>query len=189
MAKRRLLIISYVFPPAGGITVQRALSFAKYLTALDFEVHVLTAGNAASPVYDPGLLKHIPPEVTVHRSFTPELPFYFRKKLWGLFSGKQKADAKAPAKAPEAAAGRGWKSRVVAAVRRAMSPDPQVVWVPFALRRASRIIRRHGIDCVLTTAPPFSVFLIGNALKRRFPEIRLISDFRDEWIRFYVAEF
>lgn len=186
----KLLIVSYVFPPAGGITVQRALSLAKYLPACGVEVHVLTAANAASPVYDPGLLKHIPPEVTVHRAFTPELPFYLRKKLWNLFSGGKKGTSKPAGAAPKTApAPPSLKSRATAWVRRIFSPDPQVVWAPFAVRRAARLIRRHKIDWVLVTAPPFSVFLIGNALKRKFPGIRLISDFRDEWLRFYVAEF
>lgn len=184
-----LLIVSYVFPPAGGITVQRALSFAKYLPGCGLNVHVLTAANAASPVYDPGLLQHVPPQVRIHRSFTPELPFYFRKKLWSLFAGGQKpASSGRPAGTPKNAPP-GLKARAAASVRRLFSPDPQVVWVPFAVRTASRIIREHNIDYVLTTAPPFSVFLIGNALKRRFPHIRLISDFRDEWLRFYIAEF
>ena len=44
------------------------------------------------------------------------------------------------------------------------------------------IVREHQIDAVLVTAPPFSAFLIGNALKREFPEIQLTSDFRDSWI-------
>ena len=41
----------------------------------------------------------------------------------------------------------------------------------------------------MVTAPPFSMFLIGNELKRRFPALRLVSDFRDEWIRFQLADF
>ena len=149
MAKRRLLIISYVFPPAGGITVQRALSLAKYLPACGFEVHVLTAGNAASPVYDPGLLKHIPAEVTVHRSFTPELPFYFRKKLWALFSGSKNGAGGGKA------AGSVSDFRAEVAGDRVdpagfLSPDPQVVWMPFAMRRAAALIRKHRIEYVLT---------------------------------------
>ena len=66
--------------------MQRALSFAKYLPAHGYEVHVVTAGNAATPVLDPGLLKHIPPQVKIHRCFTPEIPFYMRKKIWGLLA-------------------------------------------------------------------------------------------------------
>jgi hypothetical protein len=64
----KLLIINYLFPPAGGIAVQRALSLAKYLPQFGFEVHVLSAGNAAAPLHDPQLLKHVPPSGN-HSSF------------------------------------------------------------------------------------------------------------------------
>lgn len=181
----RLLLVAYAFPPAGGIVVMRALSLAKYLPASGFEVHVLSARNPVVPVLDPGLLKHLPPSVRLHRAFTPELPFRFRKRLWELVAGR-KPSFEEQAEAPSAP---GWKSRLAEAARRVFCPDPQVVWTPFAIRAARRIIRRHAIDAVLVTAPPFSVFLIGNALKRSFPHIRLISDSRDEWLRFYLTDF
>lgn len=182
---RRLLIISYVFPPCGGITVQRALSFAKYLPENGIEVHVLTASNAAAPVRDPGLLRHVPPQVTVHHALTLEPPFYLRKKLWALADRRAKAASAQPATGGANHSGGGLRSLV----KSVLMPDPQVLWKPMALRAASRIIRRHNIDTVLVTAPPFSVFLIGNELKRRYPHIRLISDFRDEWLRFYLTDF
>jgi len=185
---KKLLLISYVFPPAGGITVQRALSFAKYLPANGIETHVLTARNPAAPVHDPGLLKHIPPEVRIHRAMTPEPPFYLRKKIWGLIEKLSSSKAKpAGGKGQQATAAK--PGRLDSLVKRVLNPDPQVLWTPFAIRRASSIIRKHKIDCVMVTAPPFSVFLIGNALKKRFPGIKLISDFRDEWLRFYLTDF
>jgi len=184
---KKILIVSYVFPPAGGITVQRALSFAKYLPANGFEVHVLTAGNAAAPVMDPGLLRHIPSSVRVHRSFTPELPYYVRKKIWSMLAPRSSRPAAAGES--KSASGSGLRSRIMARIKRQFSPDPEVVWVPFALRRARKIVREHDIDYVLVTAPPFSSFLIGSGLKREFPKIRFISDFRDEWLRFYLTEF
>jgi glycosyltransferase involved in cell wall biosynthesis len=180
----RLLLIAYAFPPAGGIAVMRALSLAKYLPAFDFDVHVLSALNPAVPVLDPGLLKHLPPAVRLHRAFTPELSFRFRKRLWDLVAGRKPSSGHA-----EAPSTPGWKSRLAETARRVFSPDPQVVWTPFAIRAARRIIRRHAIDAVLVTAPPFSVFLIGNALKQSFPLIKLVSDFRDEWLRFYLTDF
>ncbi len=181
----RLLLLAYAFPPSGGITVMRALSLAKYLPAQGFHVRVLTPRNAATPVRDPGLLAHIPPSVTVHRALTPELPFYLRKRLWDLVArpGKESEPSAAPAPPPR------WKSFLSEAARRIFCPDPQVVWVPNAILAARRIVRRHRIQAVLVTAPPFSVFLIGNALKRSFPSLRLISDFRDEWLRFYLTDF
>src|SRR5690242_4530329 len=82
VSHRKILIISYLFPPAGGIGVQRALSLAKYLPGCGFEVHVLRANNAAAPVKDPDLLKHLPPQLMVHNAMTPELPFGFRQAVW-----------------------------------------------------------------------------------------------------------
>jgi glycosyltransferase involved in cell wall biosynthesis len=169
------------------VGVLRALSLAKYLPAYGFEVHVLKARNAAAPVHDPSLLAHIPAAVRVHSAFTPELPFAFRQKLWRRVAGGNRNDGNAQ---PDGAAGAPrWKSLVGGAVRRVLCPEPEVLWVPFALRQARRIVRQHAIDSVLVTAPPFSAFLVGNALKEEFPALRLISDFRDDWLRFYVNEF
>ena len=185
---RKILIISYLFPPAGGISVQRPLSFAKYLSRLGFEVHVLSAGTAASPVIDAGLLRHVPPEVTLHRAFAPVVPFAFRQKIWKVLSRGGKSGPK-PASTVAARAGWSLRGSVTDLVKQLICPDPEVVWVPFALRKAARIVKQSGIDTIFVTAPPFSAFLVGNALKRRFPHVRLISDFRDDWVGFYLQEF
>jgi glycosyltransferase involved in cell wall biosynthesis len=186
--QRKILLIAYVFPPVGGIMVQRVLSFAKYLPQHGFDVHVLTAWNPATPVYDPSLLRQVPKAVKVWHAFTPEPPFYLRKKLWGRLSGGAKPPAQqAAAASPGKPA--GLRGAAMERIRRILSPDAQALWGPFAIQRGARIIRSQGIDTVLVTAPPFSLFLIGNELKRRFPEIRLVSDFRDEWLRFMVEDF
>jgi glycosyltransferase involved in cell wall biosynthesis len=168
------------------VGVQRALSLAKYLPEYGFQVHVLKAANAASPVSDPGLLRQIPASVTVHSAFTPELPFAVRQRIWSWFSsgaGRNGVAVKAPA-------GRhGWKHAALNWGRRLLAPEPEVLWVPFALHAARKIVRQCCIDAVLVTAPPFSAFLVGNTLKTEFPNLKLISDFRDDWLRFYVGVF
>src|ERR1039458_1423775 len=57
---KRILIMSYLFPPVGGIGVQRALSLARYLPQCGFDVHVLKATNSGGPVMDPELLRMVP---------------------------------------------------------------------------------------------------------------------------------
>lgn len=189
MPPRKLLLITYVFPPFGGIPVQRALNFAKHLPDLGVEVHVLTAGNAAAPIRDESLLAQVPPQVRVHHAFTPEPPFHFRKRLWALVFGEEQSTS-AEADALQAQAHPpGWKTGLKDLIRRPLLPDPQVLWKPFAVRAASRLIPRFGIDTVMVTAPPFSVLMAGVELKRRFPHIRLVSDFRDEWLRFMLTDF
>lgn len=185
--QRRILIISHVFPPIGGIPVQRALSFAKYLPGLGYDVHVLTAWNPGAPVRDPGLLRHVPEAVHVHRCFSAEVPFWLRHRVWRLFSGGNSSTGAQPA--PSAQPSRGIRPWIGNLIRLASCPDPEVLWVPFATRRAARLIRKYKIGTVIVTAPPFSVFLTGNALKRRFPDLTLVTDFRDEWLRFYLGAF
>lgn len=186
--RKRLLIISYMFPPAGGIAVQRALSFARYLPEAGVDVEVLTARNPAVPVVDPGLLDKVPPQVKIHRTFTPEISFATRQRMWRLLSGEKNGAAEQPAgeKKVPAAEGRGNLARIARSI---LTPDPEVVWVPFARRAAARLLKERTFDAVMTTAPPFSTLLAGTYLKRRFPRIRLISDFRDEWLNFYLNTF
>jgi glycosyltransferase involved in cell wall biosynthesis len=185
MPDRNLLLISYLFPPAGGISVQRAMSLARYLPEHGFNVHVLRAANAPTPVTDKGLLKNIPREVTVHGAFTPEPPFRLRHAAWRILGGKQSRSAPSPAgEAPAGGLGKWAKERI----KRLICPEPEILWAPFAIRKARRIIRRYKIDTLVVTVPPFSALVIGTALKREFPGIMLVSDFRDEWLDFYLNE-
>ncbi len=186
MADARVLLIAYWFPPAGGIAVQRALSLARYLPQHGCQVHVLAPRNPPSPVIDPALLRQVPPEVTMHRAWTPMPPANLRKKLWGFISRPKPASAP---KARVSTAAKGKGGVLSGLVQRLLCPDPEVVWVPFAARRARQIVKKHKIDTVIITAPPFSAFLIGIALKRQFPKLRLLSDFRDEWLRFFLSTF
>jgi hypothetical protein len=123
-----ILIVSYMFPPAGGIAVQRALSFARYLPECGCRVTVLTARNPAVPMRDESLLAKIPPTVAVERTFTPEIPFSAREALWKLLGrGGGKGT---PGAAGTNAGGLG--GRVKRLARDVLKPDPEVVWVPFA---------------------------------------------------------
>ena len=181
MTEEKVLLISCYFPPAGGINVQRALSLARYLPENGFRVFVLTARSSV-PMMDRTLLKLVPSDVQVHRTLTLEPPFRLRKSVWSRLNRT----------APSTVATNGFgkiRSAIVQSVKRFVSPDPQVLWYPFALRRASKLIRKEKIRTVLVTAPPFSAFLIVNKLKRRFPQIRTIADIRDEWLDYFVKEF
>jgi len=184
----KVLLISYFFPPAGGVSVQRMVALTQYLPRDRCEVGVLTTWNGAYPVSDPKLLERIPPDVKLYRAFTPELPYGFRRQLWERLNGRPGSPG-TPEK-NELVPGRNVLTRARTAlrdsIRRALLPDPQVVWRPFAERMAAKLIEEEGYDTVLVTAPPFSSFCIGNALKQRFPHLTLVSDFRDDWFGFYL---
>jgi len=184
MSRPRILLISYLFPPMGGIGVQRALSIARYLPEMGFELHVLRAPNAAGPVMDPALVNLVPEDVRVHGAFTPEIPFALRQKAWQWLNRAKTKPATATATAAPVASKR--QPLLGRIIRKVLAPEPEILWVPFALRAAKRIIRQHRIDAVIVTAPPFSAFVVGSKLKRIFPQVKFIADFRDEWLEFYL---
>ena len=187
MPRTRVLLVSCYFPPTGGVQVQRALSLAKYLPDYGIDLHVLTTRNPSVPTFDYDLLKQVPETVTVHRALTLEPPFHLRKKIWSRLRGQAQTGGPKVQGAPDLL---GTVKRSIGdATARLLCPDPQVLWYPLAIRAASRIVRRHGIQAVLVTAPPFSAFLIGNELKRRYPHVALITDIRDEWITYFAKHF
>jgi glycosyltransferase involved in cell wall biosynthesis len=128
-------------------------------------------------------MKLIPDDVQVHRTWTFEPPFHLRKKLWSRVnsSGATLATTNSIAAAT--------KVILTRKIKQFVCPDPQVLWYPFAIRRASKLVREQKIQTVLVTAPPFSSFLIVNELKRRFPQLHTIADIRDEWLTYFAKEF
>lgn len=172
-----VLLITYSFPPAGGTGVMRAASLARYLPAEGIRLDVLTARNASAVGSDSALLKEIPAEVTVHRTLTLDLPFGLKKRLKELIAGR-----KAPAAASAAAVPAGKPSFLKRVIGEILQPDPQVTWLPMLTRAARRIVKTRKIDLVLITVPPFSCLLLVEKLRREFPHLAIVTDFRDEWL-------
>jgi len=154
---RRLLLVSYYFPPIAGSGVFRPLRMAKYLGRHGWDVTVLSVSENTRAPKDPSLLREIPPQLRVERvpSAEPRALLIALNKL-GL---------------------RGLVRRVEPWL---MLPDDQRGWVPFAARRATQLARELRFDAVVTTSAPYSAHLVGQRLKRR-TGIPWIADFRDEW--------
>jgi glycosyltransferase involved in cell wall biosynthesis len=176
-----VLLITYSFPPAGGVGVLRALSLAKYLPENDIRVDVLTARNAPAVGKDTSLLEQVPASVTVHHSWTLDLPFALRKAVKKVVSGGG-GNASAGAKTGSPASSKGGGNPLKRLVGNLLLPDPQVGWLPFALPAARRIIRERKIDLVLITVPPFSSVRLATKLRKIFPSLPIVVDFRDEWL-------
>ena len=185
-----LLLISYMFPPAGGVGVQRALSLARYLPRAGVSVTVLTARNPITHVYDAGLEQQIPAHVRVHRTSALEPPYALRQRVKRLL-GLDRATADSASTLPvPAGPHRGSRLRRLAhaAVERTVFPDPQILWVRPSLDAAARLVEQEGIGSVLITVPPFSLLRFATSLRRRFPTLPIILDFRDEWLQYHLEE-
>jgi glycosyltransferase involved in cell wall biosynthesis len=181
MEPLNVLLVTYVFPPIGGTGVMRAASLARYLPSENIRLDVLTTRNPAAVGNDPTLLKDIPPSVTVHRTLTLDLPFGVKKAIKQFVKGG-KSSAKAAAgqqPTPTEKKKPGMLKRILDYV---LVPDPQVTWFPVLSRAAPRIIRERNIDLVLITVPAFSNLLLVKKLRKEFPNLPIVADFRDEWI-------
>ena len=168
---RRVLLIAYNFPPVGGAGVQRPAKWAKYLRRCGWEVTVLTTENPSVPVRDESLLADLPEDVRVVRARTWEPDYRIKQSLVGAASTKPGLLTRIKLVA---------KGLVKRVVKLALQPDPQVLWNPNALRAGTAALREQPHDAILVTAPAYSSFFIGAALKQKFG-LPLILDYRDEW--------
>lgn len=181
-----ILLVVYAFPPAGGVGVLRAASLARYLPAEGIRLDVLTTRNPASVGTDDSLLRDIPSEVTVHRTITLDLPFGVKKRIKSLLTGAK------PPSAPAAGKAAAGKPNILKwALQDVLMPDPQVTWLPVLTRAARRIVKERNIDLVVITGAPYSNYLLSKRLRKTFPQLPIVLDFRDEWLTtsFDVASF
>ena len=159
LAAMKVLLVTLYFPPAGGGGVQRPLKLAQYLPALGIETHVLAPDDPKWVHRDPDL--RVPTQAWVHRV---------------RYVGPR---ARKPAEELRAAEGLG-RALVQAQVtaRRLLVPDASVTWNLTAIPAAIRIVRREGIDAVITTSPPGSIHFVGAAVKQA-TGARWLADLRD----------
>lgn len=186
MSSLKVLLVVYAFPPAGGVATLRAASLARYFPAENIRLDVLTTRNPSAVGKDTSLLNDIPSEVTIHRTMTLDLPFGVKKRLKAVLTGNKPPVAKAQSINPNSQP--GLLKRII---QDALLPDPQVTWLPFLKRAARRIIRQRKIDLVLITGAPYSDYLLARPLRKSFPNLPIVLDFRDEWLAtaFDVAGF
>ncbi len=186
MSALNVLLVTYAFPPAGGVNTLRAASLARYFPSEGIRLDILTTRNPSSVGKDASHLREIPPEVTIHRTATLDLPFGIKKRLKRLITGSRPPSTHAAMNAPH-----GKPSFLKRFLQDFLLPDPQVTWLPVLRRAARRIVKERNIDLVLITAAPFSVLLVAEKLRREFPDLPIVLDFRDEWLStsFDVASF
>ena len=181
-------MIANDFPPIGGAGVQRSLYFAKYLPEFGWRPVVLTVKDVAFPTKDPSLLDLLPPEVKVKRTESFEL----RRLLWlarGVRRTGQGTSPAIPAADATHSAGRPSEpgqvsSRVrelARAFRRwALVPDDRMLWAPFAIPRALKLLRTESVDAIYATVPCYSSGVIGQIVSR-ISGRPLVLDLRDPW--------
>ncbi|MGB6267588.1 MAG: glycosyltransferase family 4 protein [Olleya sp.] len=173
MDKKKVLIITYYWPPAGGPGVQRWLKFVKYLPDFDIQPIVYCPSNANYPIIDESLKNEVSTDLTILSQPIKE-PY----KLAQLFSKKSKTISKGIIAEKEK---QSLLERLLLFVRgNFFIPDARKNWVKPSVRYLSTYIADFNIDTVITSGPPHSLHLIGLQLQKK-QAVNWIADFRDPW--------
>ena len=170
---KKVLLITYYWPPAGGPGVQRWLKFVKYLPEFDVLPIVYTPENPTYPLLDESLSSEIPESIEVIKQPINE-PYSIAAK----FSKKSKVISKGiiPSKERQTI-----KERLLLFIRgNFFIPDARKNWVKPSVAYLSKYIAEHKIDTIITTGPPHSLHLIGLKLKQEL-NVKWFADFRDPW--------
>lgn len=167
---KRMLVISYFFPPAGGVAVLRTVKLVKYLPKYGIEPTVLTPQFPITPIVDEKLLREVNCEIvrtpqfyqpaikgTRHRSVDTDVELkdsFFRralhKILWSLF-------------------------------KQIIYPDIQFFWIYHAYKEGVRTIRDGDVDILYATTPPITNIIVQLLLRLK-TGLPLVVDFRDDWV-------
>ena len=178
---KRVLIITYYWPPSGGSGVQRWLKMSKYLPENDWQPVIYTTENAEYPIVDTSLEKDVAPEAEVVRRPIVE-PYTLYKKFLGI----KKDDTIKVGFASESKKS-GWKEKLSVWIRgNCFIPDARCWWVKPSVRYLKEYLAAHPVDAIISTGPPHSMHLIAMKLKEA-TGLPWIADFRDPWtqIDFY----
>ncbi|WP_326982688.1 glycosyl transferase family 1 [Chryseobacterium sp. MYb264] len=174
MEQRKILIITYYWPPAGGPGVQRWLKFAKYLPEFGWKPIIFTPENPSYPLLDESLMKDVPKDLEIVKTKIWE-PYQLAEKL-------NKSNKKFKAGQFDVGKNQNWKSKLSIWVRgNFFIPDARVFWVKPSTQFLEKYLQENKIDVVVTSGPPHSLHLIGLHLKKKLPNLKWIADFRDPW--------
>lgn len=183
--EKKVLIITYYWPPSGGSGVQRWLKFVKYLPEFGWAPHVFTPENPSFAIQDRSLVKDVPPSAEVIRFpiWEPYDLFVGFSKLMG-----RKQQSLLPTHVVPGRRGSILQQTVAWIRGNLFIPDPKRFWVGPSVRFLEHYVQANRIKTIITTGPPHSVHLIGYRLRKKLPLIRWLADFRDPWSQWGLQE-
>lgn len=175
---KKVLIITYYWPPAGGSGVQRWLKFAKYLPEYGWEPIIYTPENPEVNSTDNELCNEVSPSLKVIRRKILE-PYTIYKAL----SGK-KGDNKIQANIIADNSGSIMQKISLLIRGNLFIPDPRCWWIRPSVRFLKKYLKEHPVDAIVSTGPPHSMHIIAQKVSKA-TGIGWIADFRDPWTQIF----
>jgi hypothetical protein len=180
---KRVLIITYYWPPGAGAGVQRWLKFVKYLRDYGWEPVVYTPENPEAPAVDPTLEREIPHGIEVLKE-----PIWEPYTAYKKFVGRKQSDSiktgfLSEKKKP------GITEKIAVWIRgNLFIPDARKFWIKPSVRFLTTYLAKKPVDAIVSSGPPHSMHMIALELKQK-TSIPWLADFRDPWtnIDYYHA--
>mgnify|MGYP002625337201 CR=1 FL=1 len=180
MNMKRVLVITYYWPPSGGSGVQRWVKFSKYLLSEGWQSVIYTPENPELIARDPTLASDVPEVVEVVKRPITE-PYNLYRRMMGRGSTTDMSKLVTPISGGR----KSFRERLSLWIRgNLFVPDPRVWWVRPSVRFLKKYLKDHPVDIIVTTGPPQSMHLIGQRLSK-VTGLPWVSDFRDPWTRMY----
>jgi hypothetical protein len=171
---KKVLIITYYWPPSGGSPVLRWLKFVKYLPEFGWQPIIFTPENPTPQAFDESLVKDIPEIARTVRYKISEPANLFGLKKPGkvqptgfISEGKKKSLL---------------KEAMIWIRGNFFIPDARMLWIAPAAKQILKLIKQEPVDVIISTGPPHSMHLIASRVKRK-SNIPWIADFRDPWTK------
>src|SRR5574344_541576 len=185
---KKVLIITYYWPPSGGSGVQRWVKFCKYLPSLGWKPVIYAPLNPEYTSIDKTLGEDVPREAIVLKRKIWE-PYNAYRRLLGKGSSVDinalTAGATGGEVNPISKGKKSFTKKLSLFIRgNCFIPDPRCWWVGPSYRYLKEYLEENPVDVMVTTGPPHSMHLIGRKLARK-TGIPWISDFRDPWTKMY----
>lgn len=183
---RKILIISYHFPPDAEVGGIRPAKFVKYLPEFGWVPYVLTIKEKYIRTGDYERLKDLENARVFRTSVWPNfLQILMGLRDWctGKLGLRQQSNSKPSdnRRLPDGSQA----DRSFSFLRRVLDsvfelPDKNVGWAIPAVWKGYWLIKKEKIGVIFTTAPPSTVSLVGFILAK-MTRAKLITDLRDPW--------
>ena len=179
---RSALIYSDIFPPMAAVGVHRVLAMCQYLVKNDWNVTVITQRPTPDDMQDGTLLKRVPPEITVVRTASPNIPLIVGRLLKRTGSKSDNSNQDKPQPPPQKAPDPPpCKKRILDWLSWWLQiPDSRTGWLTPAVVAGLRQARKRRPDVIFATAPIWTG-LMSAAVLARIIRVPFVADFRDPW--------
>ena len=177
---KRVLIITYYWPPTGGSGVQRWVKFAKYLPSEGWQPVIYTPENPEQLAVDHSLEAEIPEDTEIIKTHITEPYELYKRFLKRSGHSKEAVEVN-----PVNAQNKSLAQKVAMWIRgNLFRPDPRCLWIRPSVRFLKKYLEEHPVDLIVSTGPPQSMHLIGRRLAEE-TGLPWIADFRDPWTKIF----